>query len=25
YMLTLSACVGIVMALVLLRIQHWGF
>ena len=25
YMLTLSACVGIVMALGLLRIQHWGF
>ncbi len=25
YMLTLSACVGIVMALVLLQIQHWGF
>lgn len=25
YMLTLSACVGIVMALILLRIQHWGF
>ncbi|PNK61155.1 threonine/serine ThrE exporter family protein [Psychrobacter sp. FDAARGOS_221] len=25
YMLTLSACVGIVIALVLLRIQHWGF
>lgn len=25
YMLTFSACVGIVMALVLLRIQHWGF
>ncbi len=24
YMLTLSACVGIVMALVLLQIQHWG-
>ena len=25
YMLTLSACVGIVIALVLLQIQHWGF
>jgi len=25
YMLTLSACVGIVMALILLQIQHWGF
>ena len=25
YMLTLSSCVGIVIALILLRIQHWGF
>jgi len=25
YMLTLSACVGIVIALIVLRIQHWGF
>ncbi|MBE0442992.1 MAG: threonine/serine ThrE exporter family protein [Psychrobacter sp.] len=25
YMLTLSSCVGIVMALILLQIQHWGF
>lgn len=25
YMLTLSSCVGIVIALILLQIQHWGF